>query len=522
MRFLPVRAGALLVELDGLDEVLALMASLENDPLEGIVELVPAARTVMVKFDPHRFHSDELIADLSLRNLSGLVWRHAGPLVEIPVRYDGEDLQEVADLVGVTPQEVVRRHTACEYVVAFTGFAPGFAYMVSPDANLVVPRRKTPRTRVPAGAVALADTFSGVYPKDSPGGWQLIGTTDLPMFDLDREPAALLQPGSRVRFIDISTTRSVFKPTAKPARIAKGPTKRAATIEVISTLFPLTFQDEGRPGLSAQGVSVSGAADKASYRIANRLVGNPPGTPAIEITLGEVRFKVKGHVVAALTGAPLLASIEHSDGSKSSVGRYEVMVLADGDVVSLGPPKRGLRSYLAIRGGFDVMPVMGSASRDVLAQIGPLPLVAGAEIRILPAPRSATVSAGEGEPFLMPAVGETARLDVSLGPRDGWFAKDSIGRFLEQEWTVSPRSSRIGLRLQGEPLAYREERELPSEATLPGAIQIPRDGLPVVFLTDHPVTGGYPVIANIASHHLDLAGQLPPGSRVKFSVFPQK
>ena len=169
MRFLPVNTDALLVELDDLEQTLALFDALQARPIDGVTELVPAARTVLVVFRPDRVTREALIADIGGRDTSGRVARD-GTLIEIPVHYNGEDLGEVATLLGIPPDEVVRRHTASTYSVAFTGFAPGFAYLSGGDPSLDVPRRKTPRTRIPAGAVALAGTFSGVYPQASPGG----------------------------------------------------------------------------------------------------------------------------------------------------------------------------------------------------------------------------------------------------------------------------------------------------------------------------------------------------------------
>ena len=199
MRFLPVSTNVILVELADLDATLMLFEALDRAPVEGIEEIVPAARTLMIRFRPEIVAAEALARHLARLDLAQ-VSRGLGQLIEIPVRYDGEDLSEVAELLGVTPEEVIRRHTAAEYTVAFAGFAPGFAYMVAPGADLEVPRRTTPRTRIPAGAVGLAGPFSGIYPRASPGGWQILGTTPLAMFDLARERPALLQPGDRVRF----------------------------------------------------------------------------------------------------------------------------------------------------------------------------------------------------------------------------------------------------------------------------------------------------------------------------------
>jgi KipI family sensor histidine kinase inhibitor len=204
MRILPSGATSLLVELDDLDAVLALYAALVDERPDGVVDLVPAARTVLVVGDPGVTSLAALEAALR-RTTPRADRRVAGELVEVPVTYDGEDLASAAGLLGCDPDELVRRHTADEWVVAFCGFAPGFGYLTSPGWPFAVPRRSSPRTRVPAGAVGLAGEFSGVYPRPSPGGWQLVGRTELAVFDLSREPAALLRPGTRVRFVDAGT-----------------------------------------------------------------------------------------------------------------------------------------------------------------------------------------------------------------------------------------------------------------------------------------------------------------------------
>jgi KipI family sensor histidine kinase inhibitor len=200
MRLLPAGERALLVELDDLDAVLGLHAALEATPPRGVTELVPAAQTLLVAFDPAA--TDEARLATALRETRFEPGARAdGPLVEIPVEYDGEDLADVAAASGLAADEVARLHAAGEYVVAFCGFAPGFGYLTGLDERLHVPRRESPRTRVPAGAVAIADRFTAVYPRASPGGWRLIGHTGATLWDVDRDPPALLSPGTRVRFV---------------------------------------------------------------------------------------------------------------------------------------------------------------------------------------------------------------------------------------------------------------------------------------------------------------------------------
>lgn len=199
LRVLPSGDTALLVELDGLAEVLALYAALSEQPATGVVDLVPAGRTLLVVTDPRATTLERV--DSWVRSTPPRPGtRGGGEEVEIPVRYDGEDLADVAGLLGCDEAEVVRRHTAAEWTVAFCGFAPGFGYLTADDGGWDIPRRSSPRTRVPTGSVALAGEFSGVYPRESPGGWQLVGRTDVAVFDLDRDPPALFTPGTRVRF----------------------------------------------------------------------------------------------------------------------------------------------------------------------------------------------------------------------------------------------------------------------------------------------------------------------------------
>jgi KipI family sensor histidine kinase inhibitor len=197
---LPYGDAAVLLDLDGLDDVLAWHAALQQDPPAGTTDLVPAARTLLLRFDPRRTTPAEVAG--ALRGIRPPpVARFRAEEVEIPVDYDGADLEEVGRLTGLGADGVVAAHTAGEWTVAFCGFAPGFGYLVADEPRLQVPRRAEPRTRVPAGAVALAGEYSGVYPRASPGGWQLIGSTDRTVWDPTGDPPALLRPGVRVRFV---------------------------------------------------------------------------------------------------------------------------------------------------------------------------------------------------------------------------------------------------------------------------------------------------------------------------------
>ncbi|GLW98082.1 allophanate hydrolase subunit 1 [Microtetraspora sp. NBRC 16547] len=192
--------SALLAEVDGLDEVVALYDALAAHPPEGVVDVVPAARTLLVRFEPPATPAAVEAAIRAARPASS--GRTGAGEVRIPVVYDGADLADVAALTGLTERDVVAAHIGTTWTVAFCGFAPGFGYLTGGDPRLAVPRRTESRVRVPAGSVALAGEFSAVYPRESPGGWQLIGRTDAAVWDLTAEPPALLSPGTRVRFTE--------------------------------------------------------------------------------------------------------------------------------------------------------------------------------------------------------------------------------------------------------------------------------------------------------------------------------
>ncbi len=208
-RLLPYGDRALLVEVDDVTQVVDLADAVRAGALAELVEdVVPGARSVLLVARPGvplpdlRSRAEMgIVPDKSVVDRADARQKRQGlSTVEIPVTYDGPDLAEVARLTGLGEDEVVAAHTGTTWRVAFGGFAPGFAYLVGGDPRLEVPRRDSPRTKVPAGAVGLAGEFSGVYPRESPGGWQLIGRTDAAMWDLDRDPPALLDAGTTVRF----------------------------------------------------------------------------------------------------------------------------------------------------------------------------------------------------------------------------------------------------------------------------------------------------------------------------------
>ena len=267
-------------------------------------------------------------------------------------------------------------------------------------------------------------------------------------------------------------------------------------------------QDAGRPGQAAIGVGRAGAADRSSYALANRLVGNAVGSAALEVVLGGLEVEaVDGTAWIAVSGAPAPLLL---DGRPEPTGA--VLALRPGSRLALGQPGNGLRSYVAVRGGFDVAAVLGSRSHDTLAGLGPAPLADGDALPV------GDATADEMRVDAVPEVqyGDRPVLRVVRGPRDDWVR--NAGALVTTTWTVTPDSDRVGVRLAGCRLDLVDPaRQLPSEGATRGAIQVPPGGEPVVFGPDHPVTGGYPVMAVVVDEDTDRLAQLRPGEQVTFA-----
>lgn len=270
-----------------------------------------------------------------------------------------------------------------------------------------------------------------------------------------------------------------------------------------------TVQDRGRSGVAALGVPRAGALDRPAYELANRLVGNEPGAAVLETTLGGAALRALAPLTAAVVGAPAPVRL---DGGPAPWG--EPLLVPEGAVLDVGPPTHGVRSYVAFAGGIDVPPQLGSRSADLLAGLGPAPLADGL---LLPV----GLRCGEPvriEPLPLPAPPRTLLLRLDPGPRADWFTAEALRVLAASRYTVSAASNRVGLRLHGTPLERAPGRgELPSEGMVLGAVQVPPDGLPVLFLADHPTTGGYPVIGVVPVADLAAAAQAAPGTPVRFT-----
>jgi KipI family sensor histidine kinase inhibitor len=496
-----------------------------------VEEVIVGFGTVTVVVDPLRVGLDSLldeVSDLAAAALAGegdeavASPGAGGGVVEIPVRFDGPDLEELSKELGQAPPELVAELAACQLRVAFVGFSPGFAYLVDlPPALAAVPRRSRPRPVVPAGSVGLGGGFAGVYPQATPGGWHLVGRTSAVLFDPGRPPYASLSPGQLVRLCPTTDELEPPPPVARPPLRAEG--GPALTVEEPGACS--LVQDLGRRGVAALGVPKAGAADPLSLRLANRLLGNHEDGAALEVTGRGPRLRATAALHVAVVGdleRPGRVDVR-VDGRPAPEG--QVVPLSDGQVLEVGDVAKVARALVGVSGGFHVPSVLGSQSSDLLCGLGPGPLRAGDELALGPAHRPRArlrFPGGDDSPATLRVLPGP---DVPSGPgiADGpeWAASALAG-----EWRVDSQSNRVGLRL----LPSVEERHrvgsllmppVPSRGMVTGAVQWPPGGELVVLGPDHATVGGYPVVAVVCSADLFRLAHLPPGSAVRFAVVDQ-
>ncbi len=525
MRLTPLGDSAVVIELgNSIEEatasrVRALVADLTTDCPAGVRDIVPAYAQVAVYYDPA--HLGDFPA--FCRELAAWVVRAddsavtaVGRHVDVPTHYGGEygpDLEIVGGQHGLSAAEVIALHSGADYLVHAIGFAPGFPYLGGLPANLVTPRRATPRARVEAGSVGIGGAQTGIYPVATPGGWQVIGRTPLRLFDPFRKEPAWLQVGDRVRFQPITAgeflelSNRAEAAARAPATAGSAHSDRAgrgsAGIEVVRAGMFTTVQDLGRHGYRSAGVAVGGGADAIALRVANLLVGNPDGAAGLEFTLVGPELVFHHDTLVAFGGAEF-----------SGIPRWQPLHLASGTRLKIGMAQAGFRGYLAIAGGIEVDPVLGSRSTHVRAGFGGLSgrLLHDGDWLPVPAVRRRVSGHWHIDERILPAYSNSPELRVVKGAHAGEFEQT----ICEGTFTVTPQLDRMGVRFRGGRLERGSTADLLSVPVAPGTIQVPPDGQPIVVLADAQTIGGYPQIAHVVSADQPLVAQLRPGDTVRF------
>jgi len=521
-RLLPLGDTGLVVQFGG-DEfsdavnaaVRALGRAVADRRLEAVVEVIPTLRSLLVVFDPLRTTAVEIGRALrEVVDTAGSEDPPAGRLIELPVAYGeefGPDLAAVAQEVGRAESQVIALHAGREYRVYMLGFTPGFPYMGALPPSLQVTRLPSPRTRIPRGSVAIAGRMTCVYSVESPGGWRVIGRTPLPIFDPSRRDAFLLEAGDRVRFVPISRDEYARRVPLPAPSSPPAPLRPAVVVEEGGLLT--TVQDLGRVGYRRFGLPPAGAMDPLALKVTNLLIGNPPGAAALEFTFPGPRLRAARPLALAIGGADLSPTINGRPARLWSCLRLDA-----GDLLAFDAPRSGRWAYLAFPGGVDVPETMGSRATCLAATLGGYAgrrLERGDRLGCLRITPRSVLRLPEHH---WPPVTGAAAVRIVLGPQQEYFTEDAVAALLGAPFSVGPESNRVGYRLEGPRLSHRTPVELLSDGLLPGALQVPSGGQPIVIMADGPTTGGYPKIGGIVLPDLRWIAQARRGETIRFQA----
>jgi antagonist of KipI len=545
--------SAILLELEPVIDpavnarAISIATAISDQQPAGVRDVIATYRSVAIHFDPLTCDIDSLRKTVGAAAASPRVLAK-GSLVEVPVAYGGDngpDLDDVAAFAKLSTRAVIDRHCGPEYRVFMLGFLPGFAYMGIVDESIAAPRKATPRTRIPAGSVGIAGRQTGVYPRSSPGGWQLIGRTPLHVFDPTREPAALFAAGDHVKFVATDGIRDPGAGSREPgagirnARAERGtdgsriPDPRSRSITILKPGLFTTIQDGGRWGYQDRGVPVSGPMDRPAHRRANALVGNASDVAALEATLLGPELRFDQPTLIAVTGADFEAAIDDTPAAIDTPHHVK-----PGGTLRFGARRSGTRAYVAIDGGIEVPMILGSRSTHVVSGLGGIDgraLRAGDRLALGSSKDQRSESdhtwrktLGFAPQAIGNRMGNGARVRAMRGPQDYYFDESAFDWLTRTRFAVSSRSDRMGYRLvpgssripnpEWSATGLLVPGAMISDAAFTGGIQIPPSGEPILLMADRQTTGGYPQMATVITADLSLAGQLAPGDWIEFAL----
>jgi len=526
-RYMPFGDNGLLIEfgdvisLEVNRRVIALSEAIIGVKIQGVEELVPTYRSLLVRYNASKISYEQLvfrIKDIE-KTMEERSMKKVGRKIIIPVVYGGEygpDLTDVARFHGLTEEQVVKIHSGREYRVYMVGFVAGFPYLGEVADEIATPRFETPRLKVLAGSVGIAEKQTGIYSCEAPGGWRIIGRTPLRLFNPLQQPPVLLQLGDIVKFKPISEKE--FRITEKPSQ--KQPAdrfpKNKKGIKVFQVLKPgffTTVQDLGRYGYLRYGVPISGAMDTFSLVAANLIVANNPDDACLEITLIGPELQALTKTQIAITGGAASPKI-----NGQHVPMRQTLEVQEGAVVSFGKVESGCRAYLSIRGGVDTPPVLGSRSTYVRGGFGG---INGRQLKtedIIGGFDASLLKVGYSMPEeLVPQFTGQFKARVILGPQADMFTERGITTFLSSQYKVTLEADRMGYRLEGPIIEHKAKADIISDALLPGAVQIPKNGKPIMIMRDAQTAGGYPKIAVIITPDVSTLGQAKTNDIIEFS-----
>lgn len=486
--------------------------AIQEKSFEGFIETVPAYTTLTVFYNPLLLSGNQdsiydYICDYILKALKTLPKTDIQnkEIIEVPVCFDEEfaiDLPYVAQEKGISETEVIDIFLSRVYRVFMMGFLPGFAYMGEVPPSIASGRKATPRSLVKAGSVGIAGQQTGIYPIDSPGGWQIVGRTPLAVFNINRKNSILLKSGNEIKFYKINK-EEYFK--IKQPIIKEPESILCPDIILIKGGVYTTIQDLGRAGYRAFGVPTGGAMDILSHHEANAIVGNDMHDATLECTMGGLVlvFKVNTNFALSGSGKAFLNGTEIEYNFPHKVKEEDVLEIKYNGV--------GLRTYIAVKGGFIGEKIM--ESRSAIPRIG--------FGEVLTKNRPLQIGKPNNRPLKsLPKreINPAKSIRIFEGNEVDWLTEKSKKSLLSTSFRISNRSDRMGYHLESEPLELKEKIEMLSTAVCPGTVQLTPNGQLIILMNDCQTTGGYPRVGQVAAIDLPVLAQMKPGDVFNFEL----
>lgn len=518
------------------EKIVWMKKQLELTSIEGIQSVQNTYHMMAVHFNPHLVDTSKIEAVVLKGLLGSPDSIYPSRTVEVPVCYDGPDLEKIAAAGKLSISEVIQKHSEALYHVYFLGFSAGFPYLGGLNSDLITPRLEQPRLRVESGSVGIADRQTGIYTVPSPGGWNLIGRTPFELFSPTQQPNCLIQAGDKLKFVPISTEQyDQYKFCSKGEKTIHSDEKKQMQLKGIKILkagILSTIQDEGRYDGLSYGLSQSGVADPFAYELALALVGQNKPYPVLEVTMGGFECQFEGETTFAITGA-------ESDVYLNDVKlkRWTTYKANSGDRLKINSPSHGFRNYLAFGCKFhEQYRFMNAYATDLKSKLGGMngrKLMEGDCIYFTEKTEdnksfmdnnqwrkgSISQSSLEKSHYFENLMRTTKSVRLHRGPQYSRLSQLEWQAFLETTYIVSPKSDRMGIRLEGSTFRPSEKMDILTDVIAFGAIQLTQDGTPIILMSERQTTGGYAKIANVAYDDLSILAQAKPGDHIEFIEF---
>lgn len=512
------------------DKVIALYNHLVAIKIVGVVDIIPSYHTITLVFNIKlinnkliNFKSISLLIQAAITNCNWQIQQQQ-TLVEIPVCYDeifGLDIVALAVENKTLVEDVIKLHTETIYRIYAIGFLPGFAYMGKVSKMIAIPRKQTPRITIDAGSVGIADEQTGIYPLNSPGGWNIIGQTPLQLFDATREPTVLLKMGDSVKFFPISLSEFYTIKNTYKRKVAINNNK-AIGICVLKQGFADSMQDLGRYGYQHLGINPTGAMDFVAAQIANFLVGNAANEAVVELHFPASVFQFQTDAIIALSGADFTATINNM-----AVPINTPIIVAKNAIIEFTKLVTGARCYIAVRGGFAIALWLSSYSTNVKANSG------GHNGRLLYKKDCLALNIKSNyskqlcgkhciilswQVDVQQVYDTNNSVHILLGNEYPFLLDAAKEILVDSSFIITTKSDRMGYRLHGLPMQLQQPIQLISTAVTKGTIQLLPDGELIILMADHQTTGGYPRVAHVAQFDIPKVAQMQAHQPIQFAI----